>query len=295
MDDTYRMELKKKLESGDISRELYDEIMKRWDSSDSEGKGASEDDTGNRESRGRESETRVFGSSRMSEVSSDSFDVAGSARVSGNVDVGEMSVAGSIRVEGEVKVEGDLDSSGSLVAEKSITAGNIDSSGSLRAESIRARMLDSSGVVRVKGEIESDSMDVSGSCEAEKITSKAIESSGVITAKEIRSTSIDISGGITADTVECDEFTMSLDGYTSRNRIGTLKCREISIEGGRRFRKDIIEVEEITCETAYLESVRAKKISGGEVTLGDGCEVDYVEARVIKTSGDAVIRERKIL
>ena len=295
MEDEYKAELRRKLETGEISQELYDEIMKRWSVSEQGKEEKKETESKSGTASTKEGETKISGSGHLSSVVAKNFEISGSGHISGIVDVDYMEVSGSGKIAGDITVSGDLEASGSLVAERSITAGTIDSSGSLKAGSIKARELESSGSLHVYGNIDVESMDLSGGCIAENITCKNLESSGVLSAKEIKGIELDISGGIRVDTVECESFSMSIEGYTHRNNIGKLVCKDVQIESGKRFFKSSVDIDEIICQTASLESVRAKRVIGEEVVIGDGCEIDYVEAKVIKTSGDAVVKEKKNL
>lgn len=290
MENKLLEELKKKLESGDISQELYDEILARWS-----GSSASDPDKSAEPETGKHGTTSISGAGNLSSVQSESLRIAGAGQVSGDVDVEDMSISGSAKVQGTITVSDSLESSGSLVAEKSITAGSIDSSGSLRAGSIKADQIDSSGALRVNGNIEAGEMDISGKCVAENIITESMDCSGSIEVKSLIGKEIEISGSIKAELVECESFEMSVDSPGHKSSIEKLKSGEVKVEAGRRFFRGTIDIREIECNTAYLESVKAEKIKGHEVVIGDGCEVDYVEASVIKTSGDAVVRNKNIV
>ena len=293
MENSYSEELRRKLESGEISQGLYDEIMKRWGSQES--KTEEEKEQFSENDQAREGTTSISGSGHLSNVISEILKISGSGHVSGYVDVDTMKVSGSGHVEGNISVSGELETSGSLASGGSIKAGSIDSSGSLKAQSIKAENIDSSGSLRVDGDIEAQTMDISGSCVAENVVCDDFECSGMLKAKTLKGSGVEISGGIRVDSVECDSFYMSIDTSTNRNTIGKLICTEAKIETRRRFFKSSVEIDELVCKEADLESVKAKKVVGDEVVVGNGCEIDYVEARVLKTSGDAVIREKKIL
>lgn len=293
MEDKYIEELKKKLESGDISQELFDEITRRW---------GNEKSVSSREERdsaetpgGRKGITKISGSGHLSDVTSEYFKISGSGKVSGKVNVDNMSVSGSGHVEDDITVSQTLETSGSLRALKRIEAETIETSGSLRAGSIKAGTIESSGSLKVEEGIVAREMEISGSCQTGSITADSLESSGSLEAETITGKDIEISGAIRADTVDCDSFSMSVDGGSHRNSIRKLNAGEVKITARRRFFKSTIDIEEITCTEGYLESVKAKKVIADEVVVGDGSVIDYVEARVIKTSGDAVIKEKKVL
>jgi hypothetical protein len=238
---------------------------------------------------------KLSGSMHMSEVTAEYLKISGSGDVSGKVSVDNMSVSGSCSVGGDIFVSHNLEASGSLRAKKLIEVETIEISGSLRAGSIRAGSLDSSGSLKVEGNIAAREMDTSGSCHAVNITSDTLESSGSLEVENISGKDIKIYGAIRAETVDCEMFTMLVDGGSHRKSIGKLNAGEVKISPRRKFFKSTIEIGEITCREGSLESVRARKVVADKVVIGDGCVIDYVEAKVIKTSGDAVIKEKKVL
>ncbi len=293
MEDKYIEELKKKLESGEISQELFDEIARRWDSGSGDKADDQDDETADSET--RKGTTKISGSGHLSSVTSEYLRISGSGNVSGKVNVDNMSVSGSAKIEDDIFVAQSLEASGSLRAAKGIEAETIEASGSLRAGSIKAGTIDTSGSLRVETDIVARELDSSGSCQASSITIDQLDSSGSIEAETIKGKDIEISGSIRAGTVECETFSMSIDGVSHRNSIGKLDAKEVKIASRRRFFKSTVDIDEISCREGYLESVKAKKVIADEVVVGDGCVIDYVEARVIKTSGDAVIKEKKVL
>lgn len=293
MEDNYIEELKKKLESGDISQELFDEITRRWNSSSDSKPQDNEEKTSDSEE--RKGTTKISGSGHLSSVTSEYLRISGSGHVSGKVNVDNMSVSGSGKIEDDIFVAQTLEASGSLKASKSIEADTIETSGSLRAGNIKAGTIDTSGSLKVETDIVARELESSGSCSATSIVCDQLESSGVLEAESVTGKNIEISGAIRADTVECETFNMSIEGTSHRNSIKKLNAKEVKITSRKRFFKSTIDIDEITCKEGYLESVKAKKVVADEVVVGDGCVIDYVEARVIKTSGDAVIKEKKVL
>ncbi len=293
MEDKYMEELKRKLEQGEISQELFDEISKRWKSKNEGDEGnATGSDSGSTEKHGT---TSVSGSGHFSSVTAEYFRISGSGNVSGDVDVDNMTVSGSGKVGGNIKVTNIMETSGSLRADKLVEAGTIESSGSLHAGSIKANLVDASGSLKVTGFIDSKRIDISGSCTAESINSEELECSGVVRAESMKGGWIRISGGIRAESVECRNFEMSVEGGAHRGQIGRLLADSVKVTSRKRFFRSTLEIGEIRCKTASLECVKAQKVFADEVVVGDGSEIDYVEAKVIKTSGDAVIREKKIV
>lgn len=290
MEDQYMEELKRKLEKGEISRELYDEILRRWDSAGKEHKQepAGEQDEG----RKREGEVNIFGNGTLTDVFATGLRILGKGHVSGNVDVEYFKVAGSASVDGDIGVSGEMEVSGALKAEKSITGGTVRISGSLDAGSIKADHLKNSGGLAVGSGIEAESVEVSGKTGFEDMKCTSLHSTGTIKGRSIKGVDIRISGAIDVSSVECDHFEMKLDSFLSGSTIGSLKAGEVTVRSRRR--SGVLKIHELDCHTASLESVKSYRITGDEVVIGDGCEIDYVVARVIKVSGNAVVREKKI-
>lgn len=258
-----KRKLKEKLDKGTISQDLYDEIVKRWDTTEDDEQ--KEKDSGekkeNQEKSERTSTVSVMGLGKFDDVFARELRVSGSVKVSGNVDVLEMEVSGAASVEGNVKVSGELDVSGYLLTGGSIVSNSVDLAGRLKAEEMESKKIDSSGWLTVK--------------------------------KRIKAESVDIDGIIDCEIVDCNSIDINLG--SNRGKIGVLRCDRVNItRQWRRFHSASIEIDEITCRTADLEGVKAKKIVGEDIILGDGCEVDYVEAATLKVSENAVVKKKNV-
>lgn len=292
MDGKYLEELRRKLESGDISQELFDEINRRWKTGRTEE--PEENKTETPKPKERTGTTNISGSGRFSEVTSEYLKISGSGHVTGNVDVENMTVSGSGNVGGDINVANVLEISGSLRSDGKIEAGTLDSSGSIRARSITAGDLGISGSLKIDDNIQAKNIEVSGSCSAESIEGQDLECSGIVRAGKVKSPMIKITGGIRSDSVESEDFEMAMEGGFD-SKIGKLKSGSVKIFSKRRFFRSSVSIHDLQCECADIEYVKAGRITADEVVIGDGCEVDYVEAKIIKTSGNAVIKEKKIL
>ncbi len=293
MEDKYMEELKRKLEQGEISQALFDEIKRRW-TDKSTGKAEDEDKDEKKPSE-KKGTTSISGSGHFSNVTAEYLRISGSGQVSGEVDVDSMTVSGSGKVGGRIKVSNILETSGSLRAQAEIEADSIESSGSLHAGRIKANMVDSSGSLKVEQAIEAKKLDVSGSCVAGNIISEEFDCSGMLKTEDVKGGSVRISGVIKAESVDCRNFEMSMEGGPLRSQIGKLHADTVKISSRKRFFRSSIEIGEIKCKTGSFEYVKAERVIADEVVVGNGSEIDYVEAKVIKTSGDAVIKEKKIV
>ena len=263
MDEDLKRKLKEKLDQGIITQELYDEILTRWKTTqdeDNKKEKIPEEKHENKEHE-RNSTVNVIGLGKFDDIYAKELTVSGSVKVSGNVDVFNMDVSGAASIGGNITLSGGLDVSGSLVAGGSISCESLDLAGSLKAEELVSGKIDSSGWLTIK--------------------------------KGIKAEIINVDGAIESDGVDCNSI--QIDISSTRGKITKLLCNTVNIRRQRRiFRSASIKIDEITCKTAELEGVIAKSIIGDDVTLGDGCEVDYVEASTLKMSENAIVRKRNI-
>lgn len=226
-----KRKLKERLDKGAISQDLYNEITKRWISTEDEGERkerSSDQKNEDHETSEKSSTVNVMGLGKFGDVYAKKLWVSGSVKVSGNIDVLEMKVSGAASVGCDVKVSSDLEIAGML---------------------------------RTGGSIKADVIDING----------VIESEGV----------------------DCNSIKINLG--STRGKIVTLHCDTVHISRQwRRFYSASIRIDEITCRTADLEGVKAKRIVGENVILGDGCDVDYVEASTLKLSENAVVRKKNV-
>jgi cytoskeletal protein CcmA (bactofilin family) len=263
MDEDLKRKMKEKLDQGIITQELYDEILTRWKTTQDEDnkKEKNPEEKHENKEHERNSTVNVMGLGKFDDIYAKELTVSGSVKVSGNVDVSNMDVSGAASIGGNITLSGDLDISGSLVAGGSISCESLDLAGSLKAEELVSGKIDSSGWLTIK--------------------------------KGIKAEIINIDGAIESDGVDCNSI--QIDISSTRGKITKLLCNTVNIRRQRRiFRSASIKIDEITCKTAELEGVIAKSIIGDDVTLGDGCEVDYVEASTLKMSENAIVRKRNI-
>ncbi|EQD39291.1 hypothetical protein B1B_15433 [mine drainage metagenome] len=299
MDKDLRKKLIERLEQGAITAELYEEILKRWNSTDYKekertGQKESEDkknDDHDKKERG--SSVKVMGSGQFDDVYARELSISGSGRITGNVDVINMEISGAATVDGNAMVSEDLEVSGSLKIEGDAVAKNLDLSGSLKARSLESKIVDASGSLSIVQGVNAEEIEISGMGKMSTLTCVKLDSSGKIASGMIKAESIDIDGIIDSDEIECKAIRIDLS--SNRGRIGKLNCNSVKISRQwRRFHSSSIRIDEITCITADLEGVIATKIVGDDITLGGGCDVDYVEAKTLKLSENAVVRKKNV-
>ena len=283
--------LKERLNKGEISQDTYDEISGRWSRDEKKDEQQDHKD-GDRKS--TDMVVSVSGSGHFSDVDASELRISGSGHITGYVHVDRMRISGSGHVEGPIEVKETMEVSGSLHADDAVRGMSISSSGSFRCLKISAEEIESSGSVRVEDEMKAGSIKTSGSCRAEKIECEELRSSGSIRAQSINAKLASIEGLIVAGRVTADDFRLYI--RRSDSMIEQLEANTVLIESARRkFRSGSASIREIKCGTAKIEACTVERITGTEVEIGDDCKVGYVEAKIIRVSDRADVRERKVL
>lgn len=311
MDEDRIKKLRSMVESGEMSEDLFDEIMERWHVNDSENEKI---DMGNPKEEPkipRSKKIKVSGRGQLSTVYSEELSVSGSLAIEGSVDSNNIDINGSCKVEEDVISSGtidssgfisigrdlfakDIDCSGGLKVDGKIEAGDIDSSGSLRASSVKCENFDSSGSTRIDEVLHCKTMDTSGKTKAKAVECEIMKSSGLIDVEIVTAEEIYIAGRIDANEIHARRFEMEINNSTSR--IEKLEADAIEVRPARKkFISGSAIINEITCKRAYLESTISKTVRGDDITIGNDCDIDYVEAKALKISDKARVKEKKII
>lgn len=311
MDSERRERLRKMLESGEISQEMYDEILKRWNQS-----GHDETDSGHEEKvrekgTDRSDRVEISGSGKFSSIYSKSVSVSGSLSVEGDLDSDEMDVSGGcivrknllcsdlLKSSGSIRVEGNMtagrvDSSGSIKVNGSVNSGKLDLSGLLTARSLKCTDGQISGSARIEENIEAHTLDASGSLSGKTINCKTLKSSGSTKSENVRCEDAYILGKIESKSIISGTFTMEI--YNANSSVGELRADIVNIEARRRrFLAGEARFDRIICKKAQIEFTIAKHVYGDEIFIGEGCKIDYVEAKSITVSEKAKVNEKKII
>lgn len=296
MENDIKDKLKKMLDSGEINQAVYDEIMKRWNEKDQY------EDTEKRTKQenahsaySSDSVIVISGSGELPEAKAHELKISGSGRINGPVEVDSMSASGSAHIEGDITAKERIRISGSLRTSAKIKSGTLEISGGLRSGSISCKIFENSGSAKINGDIIADSLETSGSFRANNVECKEMESSGSINAEKIEGKKIMISGAVNADYIKAEEF--ELENFGGRTSIGLIESKSVKVDARNNFlfNKSQAEIDEIKADTVEIENVRSKKILAEEAIIGDYCEIDYLEARTIKLSNKAKVREKKIV
>lgn len=217
---------------------------------------------------------RINGSGRITgDVDCSDFVVHGSGEASGKVECKTMRINGSGRVGGELKTD-ELKVNGSATFHKAVMADSVSVSGSSdMRENLNARTIKVSGSVKVDGDCSAEEFDSDGLFEIDGLLNAGIIDISLYWhkshAKEIGGEKITVSLGKGSLGVLASIFSLgthypSLEAY--------------SIEG-----------DEIT-----LENTTAKIVRGNNITIGNGCNIGFVEYKgSYRETGDAKVGEHK--
>jgi len=287
--------LREMLESGVITKDVYDEILSRWGNSGNSNSGPTEkESTGQERTRNRGETIRVSGSSSLSDVYVKEIRVSGSSNIEGNCDANVIHISGSTGVGGDVISSDTIKVSGSMRVKGKILGNSVSSSGSLHASEIHCRNLDSSGSIHISGSITAEEAHLSGSCEAKNLKVNDLESSGSIRAEIIESDTIVFHGNIRSENVICRDIEIEI--YNTGGRIKNLEAESIIIVPKMRiFSHGYIQIDQIKCKKGDFDGLRSSRVVGDDLHFGPNCNIDYAEGKKITIEDGANIREKKIV
>lgn len=208
----------------------------------------------------------------------DKITVSGSGRLDGNISCQSLHCSGSVKGTANVVCSEDARISGSCHIDESLSAQNIYASGSLKVggDVIGKGEVKLSGGITCGGSLKCESFDCSG----------GLDVGGEIAAEEIRISGAIKCGGL----MNAEKIDINIDGHSNSSRVGSIGGGEIKIQSkankvkrklllnkiigcGGRFSVD----EYIEGDIIALEDVTAPKVVGRIVSIGAGCEVDFVQ------------------
>jgi len=204
-------------------------------------------------------EIRVSGSGYISQ---EEIRIGGSGELPGGLKIGALRAAGSLKVKGKLEIgEGQL--SGSARIEGPLRAGELKAAGSLRVEGeAEGERMELSGSSTINGKVElKDSLTSEGSL---KILGD-VRAGNLIELKG----GFDIGGDVSTKIFRAEVRRESRIG-------GEIKAEEVEIESRRGGR---LRVEGIRGESISLEGVICEDVAGGDIYIGEGCELGRVRYR----------------
>lgn len=294
MDENFKEKLKKMLENGEISEEIFNDIVNRW-SDDSNTQEIEKEDKDEEEEIDRDRVVRISGIGSLSDVNAHKLSISGAGKVSGKVLVDIMHISGSGKVDSDIESRERISVSGVLRTEGNVKGNSLEVSGSLTAKNLECKSVDNSGSLKIDEKIDSDLIKVSGSLRAKEVKSRILESSGSIVAGNIEGENVKIYGRIKSDKVKCDNF--NLETWGGDSSVDELEAKDVNITMKRKFLfpKRRVEFDTIKAERVDVENVESSHIIADEAIIGDYCDIDLLEARTIKISDKANVKEKKIL
>ena len=312
MEDEFIKKLKERYENGEISKETYEDILKRYleeveeervekektkgfedyryDFSDEEGidahisRAMEKMDEELRkifpEEGGRTSEVedKVFKKKENIENKAEDkqgrdYKCAGACTIpSGRYNY--ISASGSVKIAGDIR------------AKKLSVAGSLYADGT-----IRANILSFGGSAKINGDVIGENISGGGVLHANIVKGEKIRLGGAIACNKIIGESVSIEGSVKGMDLRAEELKMKIDGKSSVKRIVAERVEIRSKRGILRKFSGAMKVDKIFGEEIYVECIKAKFIKGEKVTVGDNCYIDKIEAEKLKVSKKSKVGE----
>ena len=201
------------------------------------------------------------------------WDVTGTAKVLGDVDVGSGRSRGTATVGGNLSADsfdgrGILDVAGSVEVRSTLTTrGTFKAGGIVRAaEATLTGTVRSSGDVRVTGALRMEGSIAVPSIQAGDLTLRGqARVPGTVAAPRLEAA---LEGDSAIGTIEAKSVHLGRSGSNPLQRI----------LGG----KSAVTVERIEAETVDLEGIDVEFVRGNAITLGRDCHVRTVEGTVVR-------------
>ncbi len=315
MEDEFIRKLKEKYEKGEISKETYEEILKRYldeieeekaeeEPEEIREKGEYENSTmggidellsramekmdeelkkffpEDEKTTAEEVEEKVFKKVESKEIENKAEDKQGRDYKCAGACTIPAGRYNYISASGSVKVTGDLR------AKKLSVAGSLHSEGN-----IWANILSIGGSAKIDGNVIGEDISSGGVFHAKIIKGERIRLGGAIVFEKIKGENVKIEGSVKGINLKAEILKMKIDGKSSLERIVAERIEIRSKRGVLRKFLGTMKVGEIYGEEIYVESVRAKLIKGEKVTIGDNCIVEKVEAERVKVSKKSKVKE----
>ena len=220
-------------------------------------------------------DTRISGSGSVSAGEYENIKISGSGRLQGFVRCESLHVSGSchgerLECKKDVKVSGSGKFDGDVSANSISVSGYLSCNGSARV----AESLGVSGGMKCSGDIRCGRISVSGSLiskadiEAEDVrVSGLLDCDGLLNAENV---DIEISNGMKIENIGGSNITIQRSDSFSGFRLNLFST--IVNKNAKRVLCDSIEGDVIA-----IEYVRAKRVSGRTVAIGDGCDIELVQ------------------
>jgi len=219
----------------------------------------------------------ISGAGRIAPGEYENIHISGSGKLSGLVRCASLHASGAAHGE-ELDCKNELAASGSCSFDRDIRCGSLRASGSFRCggnATVREK-LRCSGSARISGNIRCGELKVSGSLSAENdIEAEAVNVSGSLNCKGLLNAEeiyICTWEGMEIGSVGGSNVVMCLDkNKKTAKRLPLLASLIPSFSGCIRI------LGAIEADTVALENVKAPRVSGRVVAIGEDCEIELVQ------------------
>ncbi|GEM_PF-2292047 len=277
MDENEKMlkKLDQRLADGEISQELYNEIVSRYKKSEENTEDEIEEeiideeieDVSEKETKTDEKtkKVKITGATRIDSCNCEIFRAAGASGISGDLIADDAKISGATKVNGNVYI-GKLSSSGALKVLGKTEGEKLDVSGASKFEKdVKVDVIEASGSFKVDGDVVCETMNASGAVHIKNVLR------GDIALK-----------------------------LSDKSKIKKIEGGDVVVESGGSgffsfgFRKTgSLDVESITGNDIYLENTKAENVMGSDVVIGPGCKIQTVKAKNLKVHESATVKNKK--
>jgi len=292
MEDEFIKKLREKYEKGEISKETYEDILKRYleegnekIQEEPEKLGSAEKDVADDVEKAIETamksvdmamkEANMKKEKESSNKEGRNYKCAGSC-VLGPGRYDYISASGSLLITGDV------------IAERISVSGALKSEGSIKVK----KSLRCAGAAKISGDVFAENISIAGVLKAKNVYGESLKLSGAVSAVGIKGESVQIGGFVSAEHIYGEEIRIKLS--KKKSRVEEIHGEEIEIECERGFFRKCsgrLEAKRIKGEKIRLESVIVDVVEGESVIVGDGCVIGRLEAEDMKISKNSKVKE----
>ena len=301
MDRETKEKLDKLLDENKIDRKTYDEILSRFTEKEDDVEGNSENnkesdnnsDNGGRDKNHKENKNdedndviSISGIGSMNNVRAESLIISGIGRIKGHVNTKELRVSGAAEFSKDINSE-KVNISGAVHGKTTLNSDDVTLSGRMEIDKISCNNIKISGSANINN-LKSGKIYMSGDIKSEYVEGGYIETSGILQIKKAK----------------CDELVIEL--YSGHSKIEEIDADKIKItERGFKHKSINIFTKQssigylsssyIKCNDIYAENLKASKIISVNAVIGNDCTIDYLEAKTMNISENAIVKEKKFI
>lgn len=204
-------------------------------------------------------QVKIAGSGKITgDLEADEFSSAGSALAQGNLKAKRFETAGSFTCQGDLEVE-EGEAAGSFRVVGRLKATEMKLAGSAHCRSISGGYLRASGSLETQGNVEVETFRFRGS----------FKIGGLLSAEKVE---IDLHGPCEAPEIGGGKIEVRAGGKSLGGLVGEVLEALFGSSKVRELRARVIEGDEV-----HLENTVAEVVRGGKVKIGPGCQVKRVE------------------